>query len=267
MSTSIMKVKAKDLLVPTEYQRDVEVNHVARLAREWDNTSVGVLIGSKRKNGKIYVVDGLQRKSAKMEQGDVDYVFTVLVHDDLTIVAEAKLFVDTNTGRKNVAAFYKYRAGVQAEDPVDCAIDDVVTDLNNVNGLNLRIGATSSENVIGCVATMQRIVGKKGKNIIAQAEILEDTVRVMHKVYAKTEDPWSSFIMEGLAIFLMEHETNPKYSESSLIKVLRSMSPTQLITAARSRVVKSNRPAGEIAKIIFEEYEKGKTVNRLKAVV
>jgi len=261
MSTSIMKVKAKNLHVPTEYQRDIEVNHVARLAREWDDTSVGVLIGSKRKNGKVYVVDGLQRRTAKMEQGDDDYVFTVLVHDDLTLEAEAKLFVDTNTGRKNVAAYYKYRAGVVAEDPVDCAIDDVVT------GLGLKVGTASSENVIGCVATMQRIVGKKGKNIMSQAEVLEDTVRIMHSVYAKTEDPWSSFIMEGLAQFLMEHGDNPKYSEASLIKVLRSMSPTHLIVAARARATKSNRPSSEIAKIIYEDYEKGKTVNRLKAIV
>jgi hypothetical protein len=261
MTATIRKIKAKDLRVPTEYQREIEVNHVAKIARSWDNTSVGVLVGSLRKDKKVYVVDGLQRLSAKRDVlGEGDYEFTVLVHDDLTLEAEAKLFVDTNTGRKNVAAFYKYRAGVVAEDPVDCAIDDVVNDLG------LKVGANSSEGVIGCVATLQRIVGKNGKTIMSQAAILQDTLRIMHKVYAKTEDPWSSFITEGLAIFLMEYGSNPKFSETSLIKVLRSMSPTQLITAARSRVVKSNRPVGEIAKIIAEEYDKGKTVNRLRAV-
>lgn len=257
----IETVSAKDLLVDPAVQRAEEVSHVDRLAREWRSDYVGVLIASRRKDQRLYVLDGFQRLLAVRDrQGLTNYQFTVQVYEGLSLREEAEIFLAHNRGRKAVSPYGKFRVSLTAGDPVAVAVDDVV------EGLGLSVGARSSANVIGCVASLERIVGRRGRNIDDQKNILSWSLQTYRDVYGTTNDYWRSEVLEGLAAFYEKHANNPNFRQASLNKALSKVTIPQLIAAAKAKAIGSNRVSPQVAAVMEELYDRNKSTRRLVAV-
>jgi hypothetical protein len=258
---SIESIRASNLFVDPAVQRAEEVPHVDRLAREWRDDYVGVLIGSKRKDGRVYVLDGFQRLLAKRDrQGMSDYAFTVQVYTGLSIKEEAEIFLAHNRGRKAVTPYAKWRVSLTAGDPVAVAIHDVA------ESFGLQLGPKSGPNTIGCVSTLERIVGGSGRNIDEQKEVLYRCLDTYRAVYGNTAEFWRNEVLEGLAMFYREHGASPNFSEDALRKALSRVTVLQLLASAKAKNLGNNRPSRQMAQSIQELYDKRRTKGRLVAV-
>lgn len=258
MATTIQKISAGSLTVDQTVQRMKEHGHIGRLMDEWDDDLVGALVGSLRPDGKVYLLDGQQRWSAKLGLAEPDYEFLVIVHDDLDLAGEARVFSGLNRGRKAVSAYDKYRVDVVAGVPIAVAVDEVVT------SLGLSVGSQASAKTIACPATLERIV-RRGKSIEDSQDILRQALEVNESVYSLSDDPWSSYVIEGLALFIETWGDHENYKRDLLEKALRSVTVTQLLGIARSRIA-GNNLSGEMSRVIAERYDLRKTKNRLRAV-
>lgn len=257
-SKSIERIKARDLTVDPDVQRDVEDGHVAKLQAGWDDRLVGVLTASRRADGTVVLLDGFQRTTAKLRSGEPDYTFDVLVHTGLTRVQEAAVFLGTNKGRKNVSAYHVHRVAVTGGDPVALAIEQAVSDAG------FRVTARSTDTGVGCVSTLYRVVGRTGRSIDEQADNLRDALTTYHAVWGGTSDqPWRAELVEALAIVHGRYRGELK--AASLVKKLSRMTVVQIMAAARTRSVGSNRVTGQLVELIVEQYDKGKSTGRLRA--
>lgn len=255
-------MKAGELKVDPRVQRAVDETQVKRLIAEWDDDYAGALIGSQRDDGFVYLLDGYQRKTALVRAGLPDYTIPVVVHTGLTIQEEAEIFLATNRGRKNVTPYWKFHVGLAAEDPVAVAVNEVV------ESLGFHVAPASSEKGIGCVATLERIVGKSGRSIDEQKVVLERAIAMFHEVWGNSGmDWWRGEVLEGLAIFYSKHLGNPILSEASLKRNLRKMTVSQMLTKAKARSERSNRVSPQVAAVIEDLYDSGKKPeNRLRLV-
>jgi len=244
------QVPAGQLRVDPKIQRAEEVAHVNRLAREWNDDYVGTLVGSRRKDGNIYLLDGQQRWLAMTtRKNNYKYLFDVKVYENLTTVEEANMFQGFNKGRKAVAPYANHLVSLEAQNPVALAIEEVVTDLG------FSTGARSHGKTVGCISLMYRILEKKGSNIVDQKYFLGMALSTSYEIYGKTGDPFRGDIVEGLAIFWAKHWNDPNIDQAVLIKKVASKyTVSQLLAASRARAVGNNRPTGEICKILEETY-------------
>jgi hypothetical protein len=260
-SIGIEKLKAYTLRIDPAVQRAEEVVHVNRLSREWKDEFVGVLIGSRRADGHVYILDGFQRLLAVRDRLALpDYEFTVQVYEGLTLQGEAEIFLAHNRGRKAVSPYARFRVSLTANDPVAIAINTAVTNLG------LTVGTRSSANTIGCIGTMERIVGNMGRNIDEQQQVLEWVLDTYRAVFGLAGDYWRNEILEGLAQFHKKYAGNPNFSDSSLRTVLSRVTIAQVMAAAKNKALGANRVSSQVCSVIQELYDKHKSRRRLVAV-
>ena len=238
---TIMKVKAGELAVCDLVQRDVEEAHCKRMAKNWDDSLVGVLTISHR-DGKMYLVDGQQRFTVKTQfHGDLDYEFTAAVYEGLTVKDEGRMFLAYNRDHKAVAAYDKYKVAVAIGEPDETAVDKIV------KAAGYKVGRQSSERVLGCPTTLLRIYKQMGKDVLAQS--IEMTARL----YGQTDDPWNATFLEGLAIFINRYSKQPYYDFGSIYAALAKVPVAQLVQEARMGN-SNNRAVGQMAEAIFSRY-------------
>lgn len=259
--TRIERVRADALHVDPAVQRAEEVGHVNRLSREWRDDFVGVLIGSERKDGRIYLLDGFQRLLAKTSrQGQGDYSFTVQVYTGLSLREEAEIFLAHNRGRKAVSPYAKFRVSLTAGDPVAEAVTEAV------ESLNLSVGPRSSPNTVGCIATLERIVGQMGKDIEHQKQELVWVLGTYQSVWGTTNEHWRTELIEGLAIFHRRYSADPNFSDDHLRRSLCRVTVIQMLASAKAKSMGSNRVSHAVAEVIQELHDRGKRNRRLVAV-
>jgi len=261
-SKKIEMIPASKLTVDPAIQRSEEKHHVDRLAAQWNDDLCGVLVGSRRADGRVYLLDGQQRWLAQTtRKNNFKYVFPVMVHSGLSLKEEALIFQGYNKGRKNVGPYANHRVSIIAEDPVAMAVEDAVT------GIGFTTGASSHGTTVGCIATLYRIVQRKSGTIADQAYFLQMALDTSHQVYGKTDDPFRGDIVEALALFWEKHWDDPNIDQAVLVRKMAAYTVPQLIAASRARAIGNNRPTTVMCTILEEAYNhRRKAGAKLKSV-
>ena len=113
------------LEVDHTYQRQaLQEKQVLNIAANFNWAFFGALVVKQRGN-QFFVIDGQHRLSAVKRRGDIRIV-PCSVTDSAGIEDEARAFVGTNSSRKNVSAYDKYRAMIAAGDPLYCDVDAMI---------------------------------------------------------------------------------------------------------------------------------------------
>lgn len=253
----LMQLTAKELNVDFRVQREIEPSQVKKLTRIWDDLCVGNLTASLR-DGEFWLIDGQQRVATKMQAGEPDYVFDVMVHEGLTILDEGRMFLAMNRDHKAVNSYDKYKVAVAVGENPESKVDVVV------RGLGLTVGKVSSETVVGVPATLVRIYKAYGESILRDSLTLNERLS-----YNYGQSPWDAQFIEGAAIFLNRHQHDPLFRMDRLVTALRNNRKSQrvedLVQLGRLRAINNNRAVGAIADVILEMYNSGlREKNRLE---
>lgn len=166
MAKNFVKLTVRDIDSDPAYQRELDESRVEAMAKEIDLTRIGVPVVSQRRGGKHVALDGQHRLAAMRLAGlDGNKIFCE-VHNGLSLVEEAELFLKLNNGRKSVRAFDKYRAQMTAQEPATVEMTRIV------NSLGLKIGAAPGKNTICAIRALES-VHKRGNNLDLVLAILK----------------------------------------------------------------------------------------------
>jgi len=74
------------------YNRHVDMKQVAKRNAEWDPAKIGVVVLSRRGNGKLFCVCGQHRVTREMVYGDPEDEWLCQIHDGLTYAEESAIW-------------------------------------------------------------------------------------------------------------------------------------------------------------------------------
>jgi hypothetical protein len=243
---NIESIPASMLRVDPSIQREVEEPQVRYLVREWSDVSCGVLTGSRRDDGIVYLVDGQQRMTAKMRT-DPNYVFTVQVHVGLSITEEANLFVAMNKNRKAVAAFYVYRSEILNGDKSALAIQKAVTSVDAI--VAPRNGGIKR---VTCISSMKRVVARN-----LGPDALKFALRVYKNAWGSGAFPmWRGEMVEALGAMFSTY--GGSINEHTFTEKLKKKDPIALLGIAKARAIGSNRAVPQLRDVLIEVYNVGR---------
>jgi len=251
MGYTFEKVEAKNLRIDPQVQRSIDEPQIRKLMRDWNPELVGVLIGSRRDDGYVYLADGQQRRWAAFRM-DPQMKLDVKVHDDWTQIQEGRMFQAVNQHHKAVSTYDKYRVAVNIGSFPEKEIDDVIV------GLGLQVGRQANENTLACPATLLRIA-KGGEG---WQEVLKEVVRINMAAgyHFRDENQWDAMVLEGWAIFLRKWMKDERFDMERVNTMLRDdpffAAPRILVQQARANTEGNNRAVGEAARLIQKHYNK-----------
>lgn len=223
-STAIEYIRARDLAVDPLYQRERDDRRAEAIGKSLDESRIGVLVVSRRKDGVTVVIDGQHRHGGLMLAGHGDNLVRCEVHHGLSRRDEAELFLKLNGGRKAIGALDEYKAALVSQVPWAVEIDAIAADLGlKVNGGNQR-------------RTIQAV--RALKSVHTRQRNLARTLAVL----VEWDDRAATFqgeLMKSVSIFLAHHDAREDslgIDDKHLVRSLRNIDPETVISAIKRRV-------------------------------
>lgn len=184
-------VPLADLIVDDRYQRPVHQQFVAEMAHSFDETLVGTIDVSQRRNGGYAVLDGQQRYMAMSQVGKT--ACWCSIYDNMTIADEAAFFYRKNRDRRAMKAYYGFRARVMAGDDDAVEIAKIVDDAGYVMGPH-----TNDHEVIGATNAIELVWGYASAH---RDESLTATLKTLRAAYFGRKGSLSSDVLLGVGRF------------------------------------------------------------------
>ncbi len=227
-----VKLKPSDTTVDHRYQRDLDANRAEYMAANFDPDVVGVPVVSKRADGGLVRIDGQHRLAAAVAAGFGDEPILMQVFDGLTIQQEADLFLRLNGNRKGVAAVEKYKARIEAREPVALEIYGVL------KKHGCRIATGQGRGIIAAVAAVEHAYNKGN---------LDSVIYVLSAWMDRDTAGFEGAFVRGVSLFLSLY---PDADLDLLVKKLGTATPRQLLTKMRNETRQSTPNEGSVYVLI-----------------
>jgi methylmalonyl-CoA mutase cobalamin-binding subunit len=140
MSDNVQWLPVAALKIDEEYQRTLSPSKVAKMAREWDDKAVDIVVVSQRTDG-YYVIDGQHRVAAARKRGVTHLLCQV--HANLSQGDEARLFDIKNSNRKTPDAMQTFKAKRVQGDPSAALVDELAAQI----GRTVAPGKSTASNI------------------------------------------------------------------------------------------------------------------------
>lgn len=175
------------LLVDESYQRATSPAKTQRIAAKWSWVSCGCIIVANR-NGKLFVIDGQHRVVASRDRDDIRELPCIVFETDGS-VSEAKSFIATNTERKHMSIYNKFKALVVAEDENAIYCRDILEKFNmKVSQFNNNRARTPHFKVIGWLLRQSLI--DRGR--------IERILSIAHTLSIQEDESIPKYLLDGL---------------------------------------------------------------------
>lgn len=187
---AIEEHEANSLYMDERIQRAVRPAHLTRIRRRLDLDALGVVIVSRRNDGRLAVLDGQHRVRALIDEGLGDYKVTCKVFEGLSLPEEAGLFRRLNTTSKTSALEDLEKAVLEGE-PEAVAIGKLL----KRNGY--RLTRAPGAGTIACAVALRKVYGTKGNGPAA----LGFALHVATQAWGAHSDSVDGSIVQGLGGF------------------------------------------------------------------
>lgn len=235
----IEMVRLGDLRVPS-YQRG-QVTSYRMIRNHFDIRLFDTLTTSRRADGRHWIIDGLQRYTARLDLDGPGVLVFCRVLTGLDITAEVELFEKLNRNRVRVSAFAILDAQREAGE------DDAVALFRTVEAAGLRIGAQHGASQVGSPAQLREIQEwEDGLGILRSA--LDTAIAA----WGKNHGTFHATVVAGLAFFhRWAREQGVKVPPGQLGAKLGqgkwAMTPAELVNPGGMRGVSSKSGGAELA--------------------
>lgn len=238
----LMMLHKDALQVHPAYQREVLQDKVKAITAAWSWLSLGALVVGER-GGEFWVIDGQHRALAAKRRSDITHLPCV-VFKTADVRAEARGFLDLNTGRKPVTAVAKQKAMVTAGDEVASFVQQQCDAL----GLQIK-GCTKSAGQLQCVAWCIR---RADEDPAAFCDVLA----MGAELSAQDQMPVHERLLEGL--WLLNRKCGEGLADKRLTKRLREKGARVLLDAANRAAAYYASGGGKVwAQGMLAELNKG----------
>jgi len=195
MSGKRMKISQVDIneLQVSEYQRPTSDRQVDSIAQEFDPVKAGLIIVSER-DGKLYLMDGAHRVGA-MRKKQIPYC-PALILTGLTYEEEADYFRRQGENTRRLSNYDRFRAGLEARDPVNIEIAQIVKKHDFVMSSSARMAKKLT--AVQTVATIYRKYG---------AATLDKTLMLIRQTWDGCDNSTKNECLMGVAEFISRFGT------------------------------------------------------------
>lgn len=261
--TETMQIRAGDLVVDPDYNRDILPRWVDQIAANFNPDQLESLNVSKREfsDGRppeYVVISGQHRLAATLKARGPDFLLTCLVYLGLTRKQEAELFVLFDEKKRNHAPYQRYRAHLFGGNPEVVDIDRIVkscglemyTGLQNLRNDQIRGG------VIKAVTTVQEIYRRNGP------AFLERILAIHYMAWQDNEDGYTSPMLQGTSLLVRRFGVYSQWRDEALAQVLAEPMHNPLTLRQRAQGnahgVSSTSLAQEVARLEHRYYNQNK---------
>ena len=243
----IAALRAGDLFADPTYQRDLDTTRVERMSSEYDRTLLGVLEVSAREDGRYAIIDGQHRWAVVERVSGIEEHLACQVHTGLSQEDEARLFLEIDTGRRNLTWWDRWRARRGRGDPSVLGIDEVL------KRHQLQVNPAPEDGNIRATEALETIVDDLG-----DLQLLDSVLIVLTCAFGRSVDAFDGGIMQGVALVLSHYDAD-ELDIDRLVVQLRDIPPRQL--RARAIAVREAH-RGTVprlcAVVIVERYNTGR---------
>jgi hypothetical protein len=209
--SEFIDVRISELNIDHSYQRELNMSLVQRIAASWNPVAGEPVLVSRRKSGKLYVVNGQHRVSAKKILGAEMILGRVV--NGLETAGEAELRLITNvqiSERPNE----RFKAQLAANYEESHEILRIIV----THGVELNLDRVDPLAGLNAIATIEMIYR------IDRGQTLEWVITLLSDLYKEVTSVNSGQpVLRAFAWFYTRHEA--EYNREWLIKALREMPP------------------------------------------
>lgn len=243
----IAALRVGDLFADPTYQRDLDTARVDRMSNEYDRTLLGVLEVSAREDGRYAIIDGQHRWAVVERVSGADEHLACQVHTGLSQEEEARLFLEIDTGRRNLTWWDRWRARRGQGDPSVLAIDEVL------KRHQLQVNPAPDDGHIRATKALETIVDDLG-----DLQLLDSVLIVLTSAFGRSFDAFDGGIMQGVALVLSHYDAD-ELDTDRLVLQLRDIPPRQLrARAIAGREAHRGTVPRLCAVVIVERYNTGR---------
>jgi hypothetical protein len=219
LKTENRKISVDELQISDAYQRTIVPGRVNKIAKNIDQDAFGSLTVGERRDGTLWVVDGMQRLTAARKLGIAMVPCDVFQSDGKE--HEARVFRLKNRERTNVSACSLFNAQLTEGDPQTIEIERVVREA----GLKLRLREDGGSGwpYIKAVKALERCVSRVGADGLAMA------LALLAEVWPGEDGAIQGDMIEGMGWFIKKH---PDFDRRSLVEKLSKKSISGVVRAA-----------------------------------
>lgn len=251
----IGSVPAAMLDVDPRIQRPLDLDRVKKMEREYSPAALGIITVSKRRNGKMIVLDG-QTRRALVQKLDPQHKMDAKIYTDLTIQQEALLFRLLNN-TKRLTSLVLFRIAVIEKRPVETACNKLLKD----HGLVAEGGRLNS---FLAVVSLVRLFEADEKAATATIKFLCDAYFTGEK---PVRDGFDSRMVSGVGRFVRKHGAQVDLSALAR-KLAKEGTPGAIIGEARTLAkMRKVTVADAIADKVVNVYNHGRSDDRGKLPV
>lgn len=230
-----IKLKPNQTTVDHRYQRELDVKRAQKMSEGFSIELVGVPVVSKRDDGTYVRIDGQHRLAAMVAAGLGDIAIEMQVFEGLTLQQESELFLRLNGGRKAVGAIDKYKARIEARDPVALEIHGIL------KKHGCRVGFGRGKGLISAVQAVEYAYHKGNLNRV---------VYVLGSWMDRDSAGFDGSFIRGVSLFLA---TYPDADTDLLIRKLSTASPKPLLRKMQNESRQSTPTQGAVY-VLLEIY-------------
>lgn len=216
-------VRLCDVLIATEYQRDLRPDKVREIVKTFDPILMDPPVISYRENGRPYCVDGQHRVHALKEILGENGEWRCRVYRNLTLAEEARIF-GSQDDRLETTPLQRYHAGLIAGRSPYVEIAEIV----EATGWSIakHMGG-SRQGQIESVGELVRIYKQRRKSV------LEKTLQLLQDGIGDGSHAPNQAILAGTSQFITWYDGEYEYEH--MVSKLRSVGYEWLVTEGDKR--------------------------------
>jgi hypothetical protein len=243
------------LTVDQEVQRAVDKARVDRLAKDYREAALGVIVVSRRDDGTYHVIDGQHRVSATIAAGFGDHALTCLVYEGLARADEAAMFRHLNNTR-GVLAVDKFRVRVIEGDPAAVVLNDILS------RHGWRVQMNKDAGAFAAVSAFESIYKGKLNGPGNTRDICDTLIRVITEAWGHDASGVRNEIVGGLGAVLLRFNTRVDLTKLVAELGQHPGGPRGLVGRAKGlHAFRGGKLADSFAEVVVEMLNKGRRVS------
>jgi hypothetical protein len=255
--SSLKDMLATEFAVDPHVQRELNEPRVKKLVDEFDPNLLGLIIASKRPDGRTYILDGQHRVVAARRKGYTG-LFATRVYEGLTVAEEADAFLGHNNTRQ-VSALDKFLVRVTKGDPGAVALN------NALNRYGLKASGQHTGGMFSAIVALERVyAGFLGRPMDMRLDLVEAVLHILTRAYgAEERKAFQANTIQGVGLIIRVF--GKRVNPDDLVTALRSITAEALAVKGRAiKDMEGGTGAQGVAKVLLKAYNKGKSANRLE---